>query len=102
MRCVARRAPFGALEYNGVTSRFEHRAWYLRQIQVEVLAMRIGPFGQWEIILILLVIVILFGGKRLPEMAKGIGQSVREFRRGIRGGGEDAEAKAKAAEDSAG
>jgi sec-independent protein translocase protein TatA len=37
-----------------------------------------------EIILILIVILLLFGAKRLPEMAKGIGQSVREFRKGIK------------------
>ena len=52
--------------------------------------MRIGPFGPWEIFFILVVILLLFGAKRLPEMAKGIGQSVREFRRGIRGMPEDA------------
>jgi sec-independent protein translocase protein TatA len=37
-----------------------------------------------EIILILVVVLLLFGAKRLPEMAKGIGQSVREFRKGIK------------------
>jgi len=47
--------------------------------------MRIGPFGPWEIFIILVVVLLFFGPKRLPEMAKGIGQSVREFRRGIRG-----------------
>lgn len=52
--------------------------------------MRIGPFGHWEILVILLVVLLLFGAKRLPGMAKSIGQSVREFRRGIRDDGEDA------------
>jgi sec-independent protein translocase protein TatA len=47
--------------------------------------MRIGPFGAWEIVIILLVILIVFGAKRLPEMAKGIGQSVRVFRQEMRG-----------------
>ncbi len=51
--------------------------------------MRIGPFGQWEIIIILVVVVLLFGGKRLPEMAKGLGQSIREFRAGMRGSTEE-------------
>jgi len=32
----------------------------------------------------LLVILLIFGPRRLPEMARGIGQSVREFRKGIR------------------
>lgn len=46
--------------------------------------MRIGPLGLPEIIIILVVILLIFGPRRLPEMAKGIGQSVREFRKGIR------------------
>lgn len=45
---------------------------------------RIGPLGIWEILIILVVILLIFGPRRLPEMAKGIGQSVREFRKGIR------------------
>lgn len=47
--------------------------------------MRIGPFGAWEILLILVIVILLFGGKRLPELVKGIGASVREFRRGVHG-----------------
>jgi sec-independent protein translocase protein TatA len=46
--------------------------------------MKFGPLGIWEILLILVVILLIFGPRRLPEMAKGIGQSVREFRKGIR------------------
>jgi sec-independent protein translocase protein TatA len=66
--------------------------------------MRIGPFGPWEIFVILVVVLLFFGPKRLPEMAKGIGQSVREFRRGIRGVASEAESaatEAAAAEPSA-
>jgi sec-independent protein translocase protein TatA len=46
--------------------------------------MRFGPLGVWEILIILLVILLVFGPRRLPEMARGLGQSVREFRKGIR------------------
>jgi sec-independent protein translocase protein TatA len=46
--------------------------------------MNIGNFKPLEILLILVVILLLFGAKRLPEMAKSIGQSVREFRKGIK------------------
>lgn len=45
---------------------------------------RIGPLGVWELLIILVVVLLLFGPKRLPEMAKGLGQSVREFRKGLR------------------
>ena len=38
-----------------------------------------------EIIVILVIVLLLFGPKKLPELAKGIGQSVREFRKGTQG-----------------
>jgi sec-independent protein translocase protein TatA len=47
--------------------------------------MRIGPFGAWEILLILVIAILLFGGKRIPGMVKGLGASVREFRKGVHG-----------------
>jgi sec-independent protein translocase protein TatA len=46
--------------------------------------MRIGPFGIWEILIILVVVLLVFGPRRLPEMAKGLGQSVRAFRKELR------------------
>ena len=46
--------------------------------------MRFGPLGLPEIIIILIIVLLIFGPRRLPEMAKGIGQAVREFRKGIR------------------
>ena len=46
--------------------------------------MKLGPLGLPELLLILVVVLLIFGPRRLPEMAKGIGQSVREFRKGIR------------------
>ena len=36
--------------------------------------------GPWEILLILIVILILFGAKRLPELARGLGKGINEFR----------------------
>ncbi|MGH8017073.1 MAG: twin-arginine translocase TatA/TatE family subunit [Opitutaceae bacterium] len=46
-----------------------------------ILAAGIGPFGPWEILLVLFVIVLLFGAKRLPELAKGFGKSIKEFKK---------------------
>lgn len=34
----------------------------------------------WEIILVLAVLILLFGAKKLPEFAKGLGQSIKEFK----------------------
>lgn len=43
-----------------------------------------GFFGGWEIVLILAVVLILFGSKKLPELAKGLGQGIKEFKKATR------------------
>ena len=40
-------------------------------------------FGTWEIVLIVLVIVLLFGGKKIPELMKGLGKGVKSFKQGM-------------------
>ncbi|MDB6023079.1 MAG: twin-arginine translocation protein TatA/E family subunit [Pedosphaera sp.] len=40
-----------------------------------------GFFGGWEIVLILAVVLLLFGSKKLPELAKGLGQGIKEFKK---------------------
>lgn len=45
--------------------------------------MRFGPFGLPEIAVIIVVVLLVFGSQRLPEMARGIGQSLREFRKAV-------------------
>ncbi|GAA4036508.1 hypothetical protein GCM10022409_21780 [Hymenobacter glaciei] len=40
----------------------------------------IGSFGTTEMLLILFVVILLFGAKRIPELFKGMGQGVREFK----------------------
>ena len=44
----------------------------------------LGGIGTWEILLIFLVILLMFGAKRIPEIARGIGKGVTEFKKGIR------------------
>lgn len=41
----------------------------------------IGTLGTWEIILIILIILLIFGGKKLPELARGLGKGVKEFQK---------------------
>lgn len=41
-----------------------------------------GGLGAQELFIIFLVILLLFGAKKLPEMARGMGQAIREFRKG--------------------
>jgi sec-independent protein translocase protein TatA len=40
-----------------------------------------GKIGPLEIVLILLVVILLFGGRKIPELMKGIGQGLKEFRK---------------------
>jgi len=41
----------------------------------------LGMFGPTEIIIIILIVVLLFGGRKIPELMKGIGQGMREFKK---------------------
>ena len=41
--------------------------------------------GTWEIILIALVILLIFGGRKIPELMKGLGKGVRSFKNGLNG-----------------
>ena len=43
-----------------------------------------GIVGGWEIVLILAVVLILFGARKLPELAKGLGQGIKEFKKATR------------------
>ena len=52
-------------------------------LQVPVLIFGIGAT---ELILIILVIVLLFGSKKIPEIARGLGRSMSEFKKGTREG----------------
>ena len=40
----------------------------------------LGGIGGWEVFLIILLVVILFGAKRIPELARGMGKGIREFK----------------------
>jgi len=57
-----------------------------------------GNFGFTEILLILLVVVLLFGGRKIPELMKGIGQGMKEFKKASKV--DDEEDKFKAEEKS--
>ncbi len=45
-----------------------------------------GILGGWEMILILAVVLLLFGSRKLPELAKGLGQGIKEFKKASRDG----------------
>ena len=43
----------------------------------------LGVIGPWQIVIIALVIVLLFGGKKIPELMKGVGKGVKSFKDGM-------------------
>jgi len=53
-----------------------------------------GNLGAGEIILIVLVVLLLFGAKKIPELARGIGKGMSEFKKGIK----DVESEIKSAD----
>jgi sec-independent protein translocase protein TatA len=40
-----------------------------------------GMIGPWQIVLIILVIVLLFGGRKIPDLMRGLGQGIKEFKK---------------------
>ena len=53
------------------------------------LSIILGMPGYWQIILIVLVVLLLFGGKKIPELMKGIGRGTREFKKGLNSDDDD-------------
>jgi sec-independent protein translocase protein TatA len=49
----------------------------------------IGGLGMQELIIVLVILLLLFGSTRLPQLAKGMGKSIREFKRGINDSDDD-------------
>lgn len=52
-----------------------------------------GKFGWTEIILILAVVLLLFGGKKIPELMKGLGSGIKEFKNAAKGEDQPANSK---------
>lgn len=46
----------------------------------------LGALGPTELIAIVLIVILLFGGRKIPELMKGIGQGMKEFKRASREG----------------
>ncbi len=42
-----------------------------------------GSIGPWQVVLILLVLVLLFGAKKLPQIGKGMGEALRNFKKSV-------------------
>jgi len=44
------------------------------------LAVFLGPIGIWQVVFILAGILLLFGGRKIPELMKGLGSGIKEFK----------------------
>jgi len=45
--------------------------------------------GTWQVIVILLVVLLLFGGKKIPELAQGLGKGIKNFKDAVKEGEEE-------------
>jgi sec-independent protein translocase protein TatA len=50
-----------------------------------------GPLSWWELAILLLLLLLIFGPKRLPEMGRSLGKGIREFKESITSSGKDDE-----------
>jgi sec-independent protein translocase protein TatA len=54
-------------------------------------AISLGLVGPWQIVLVVVIVLLLFGGKKIPELMRGLGSGIKEFK--------DASAEDKSKED---
>lgn len=52
-----------------------------------------GAIGPTEWLIIFLIVVLIFGGSKIPGLAKGLGQGLREFKKAVRGDDEETQHK---------
>ena len=57
--------------------------------------MILGAFGPWQFVLILVAILFLFGGRKIPELMKGLGQGMKEFKDASKGNDSAKEGESK-------
>ena len=48
-----------------------------------MLTLALGVISPWQVVIIALVILLLFGGKKIPELMKGLGKGVKSFKEGM-------------------
>jgi sec-independent protein translocase protein TatA len=58
------------------------------------------PFGGLELVILLAIILLFFGARRIPELARSLGKGTREFQKGLDEGEEEGPDKAKTGERS--
>jgi sec-independent protein translocase protein TatA len=64
------------------------------------LLLAIGGLGIWELVIILVIILVIFGVGKLPEIGSGLGKGIRNFKKGIKGDEEEEEEEPRKPQDS--
>jgi sec-independent protein translocase protein TatA len=52
-----------------------------------------GTLGFWEILIIFVIIILIFGTSRIPELGRGIGEGIRNFKKSLKGDEEEKDKK---------
>lgn len=55
----------------------------------------LGFIGPWQIALIVAVVLLMFGGKKIPQLMRGMGSGIKEFKEGMKEGEEDSKSEEK-------
>jgi sec-independent protein translocase protein TatA len=48
-----------------------------------------GNLGFWELLIIFVIIILIFGTSRIPELGRGLGEGIRNFKKSLKGDDED-------------
>ncbi|MBW1809478.1 MAG: twin-arginine translocase TatA/TatE family subunit [Deltaproteobacteria bacterium] len=60
---------------------------------------QLATFGIWELVLILLIVVVIFGAGKLPQLGESLGKSIRNFRKSFKGEPKEIKGEAKRIEE---
>lgn len=58
---------------------------YIFSNQIKSKGCYMGNIGFGEILILVLILILLFGGKKIPELAKGLGKGIRSFKKALKG-----------------
>ena len=50
-----------------------------------LMALLVGPLGMQELVIILVIALVIFGGKKIPELGRGLGDGIRQFKSSLKG-----------------
>lgn len=63
-------------------------------------ALIFGPIGMQELLIVLVIALVIFGGKKIPELGRGLGDGIRQFKTSLKGGDEEEQPATKDEEAS--